>query len=125
MRAKLPYILGTVAVGLIALRLLITFATPTPVDPQTRIRQMFEEGKLAFEREDVNALVAMLADDGRYDPEVMAAALRNLPRQHRPSEIVVPGLLEGLENVARLVAPWIERGAEAAARVSRTLSRSA
>jgi predicted glycosyltransferase len=69
-------------------------------------------------------LVAMLADDGRYDPEVMAAALRNLPRQNRPSEIVVPGLLEGLENVARLVAPWIESGAGAAARTSRTLSRS-
>jgi predicted glycosyltransferase len=57
-------------------------------------------------------LVAMLADDGRYDPRLMAAALRHLPRQNRPSEIVVPGLLEGLDNVARLVSPWIETGAE-------------
>jgi hypothetical protein len=38
---------------------------------------------------------------------VMAAALRALPRQNRPSEVVVPGLLEGLQNVSRLVAPWI------------------
>ena len=53
-------------------------------------------------------LVAMLSDDGSYDPAVMAAALRALPRQGRPSEVVVPGLLEGLPNVARLVAPWIE-----------------
>ncbi len=53
-------------------------------------------------------LVAMLADDGRYDPAVMAAALRRLPSQNRPSDIVVPGLLEGLDNVGRLVAPWIE-----------------
>jgi predicted glycosyltransferase len=53
-------------------------------------------------------LIGMLADDGRHDPAVMAAALRKLPRQHRPSEVVVPGLLEGLENVARLVAPWVE-----------------
>ena len=53
-------------------------------------------------------LVAMLKDDGNYDPAVMAAALRALPRQQRPSEIVVPGLLEGLPNVSRLVAPWIE-----------------
>jgi predicted glycosyltransferase len=68
-------------------------------------------------------LVSMLADDGRYDPAVMAAALRNLPRQHRPSEIVVPGLLEGLENLGRLVAPWIE--SEPAAEAPRTLSRSA
>jgi len=58
-------------------------------------------------------LIAMLADDGRYDPEVMAAALRRLPSQNRPSEIVVPGLLEGLENVHRLVAPWIEPAAAA------------
>jgi predicted glycosyltransferase len=66
-------------------------------------------------------LVAMLKDDGTYDAAVMAAALRALPRQHRPSDVVVPGLLEGLPNVSRLVAPWIERAEQAAAsaRVSR------
>jgi predicted glycosyltransferase len=53
-------------------------------------------------------LVSRLTDDRTYDPAVMAAALRALPRQNRPSEVVVPGLLEGLKNVARLVAPWIE-----------------
>src|SRR5260221_1806100 len=53
-------------------------------------------------------LVSMLTDDGSYDPAVMAAALRALPRQNRPSEVIVPGLLEGLQNVSRLVAPWIE-----------------
>jgi predicted glycosyltransferase len=52
-------------------------------------------------------LVSMLSDDGSRDPAVMAAALRALPRQARPSEVVVPGLLEGLANVSRLVAPWI------------------
>jgi hypothetical protein len=47
----------------------------------------------------------------------MAAALRALPRQNRPSDVVVPGLLEGLKNVSRLVAPWIaseEEGAQQA-----------
>jgi predicted glycosyltransferase len=53
-------------------------------------------------------LVSMLADDGRYDPAVMASALRALPRQNLPSEVVVPGLLEGLTNVARRVAPSME-----------------
>jgi predicted glycosyltransferase len=53
-------------------------------------------------------LVSMLSDDGTYDPAVMAAALRALPRQQLPSDVVVPGLLEGLKNVTRLVAPWIE-----------------
>jgi len=57
-------------------------------------------------------LVSMLKDDGTYDPAVMAAALRALPRQQRPSEVIVPGLLEGLRNVSRLVAPWIEPGDE-------------
>ena len=37
----------------------------------------------------------------------MAAALRALPQQNLPSEVVVPGLLEGLRNVNRLVQPWL------------------
>jgi predicted glycosyltransferase len=53
-------------------------------------------------------LVRMLEDEGRYDPAVMIRALRDLPRQRRPSEIVVPGLLEGLDNVNRLVEPWMQ-----------------
>jgi len=57
-------------------------------------------------------LVSMLSDDGNYDPAVMAAALRALPRQQRPSEVIVPGLLEGLTNVSRLVAPWLEHTEE-------------
>ena len=38
----------------------------------------------------------------------MAAALRNLPRQNLPADVIIPGLLEGLSNVARLAAPWVE-----------------
>jgi predicted glycosyltransferase len=66
-------------------------------------------------------LVSMLEADGTSDPAVMAAALRALPRQNRPSEVVVPGLLEGLTNVSRLVAPWIEplERAEPARAISR------
>ncbi|MBI4123374.1 MAG: hypothetical protein HY467_00600, partial [Betaproteobacteria bacterium] len=62
-------------------------------------------------------LISMLSDDGSYDPAVMAAALRALPRQHRPSEVIVPGLLEGLKNVSRLVAPWIAEAEEEPAQV--------
>jgi predicted glycosyltransferase len=53
-------------------------------------------------------LISMLAEDDELDPAVMAAAIRALPRQKLPSEVVIPGLLEGLPNVARLVAPWIK-----------------
>ena len=58
-------------------------------------------------------LVSILSDDGVYDPRVMAAALRALPRRNLPSEVVVPGLLEGLTNVSRLIAPWIEHAEQA------------
>jgi predicted glycosyltransferase len=59
-------------------------------------------------------LISMLSEDGHLDPQLMAQALRNLPRQNLPSEVIVPGLLEGLSNVSRLVAPWIEEVPEEA-----------
>jgi hypothetical protein len=34
----------------------------------------------------------------------MATALRQLPQQGLPSEVVVPGLLDGIGNVLRLVS---------------------
>ncbi len=52
-------------------------------------------------------LARMLEDNGRYEAGEMARALRQLPYQNRPSDVVVPGLLEGLENVARLIGPWL------------------
>ncbi|MFS8084031.1 MAG: glycosyltransferase family protein [Acidobacteriota bacterium] len=67
-------------------------------------------------------LISMLAEDGRLDPAVMAAAIRALPRQKLPSEVVIPGLLEGLINVSRLVAPWI-KGAEKNLRTVRAIAR--
>jgi predicted glycosyltransferase len=73
------------------------------------------EQHIRAERAAELGLVSMLSDDGSGDPAVMAAALRALPRQNRPSEVVVPGLLEGLTNVSRLVAPWIAGEEEQAA----------
>ncbi len=49
------------------------------------------------------SLLTMLVDDGRRDVRTMATALRHLPQQRVPSSVVVPGLLDGLPNVARLV----------------------
>lgn len=54
-------------------------------------------------------LVRMLIDDDARDPYVMATALRHLPQQNQPSEIVVPGLLDGLQNVNRLTRQWLGR----------------
>jgi predicted glycosyltransferase len=54
-------------------------------------------------------LARMLLDDGVYHPAVMARALRELPFQRLPSSVVLPGLLEGLVSVNRLVEPWLTR----------------
>jgi predicted glycosyltransferase len=48
-------------------------------------------------------LLSVLVDDDRRDAKTMATALRQLPQQQAPGSVVVPGLLDGLPNVARLV----------------------
>lgn len=55
-------------------------------------------------------LVAMLTEDVAEDPAAMATAIRQLARQRRPGQVVVPGLLDGLENVNRLVAMHLAEG---------------
>ncbi|MGT2480652.1 hypothetical protein ACU4GR_21600 [Methylobacterium oryzae CBMB20] len=58
----------------------------------------------------------MMEAEGRA-PERMAAALRGLPEQDPPSRVLVPGLLDGLDAVARRVrALTVRGGADVAAR---------
>ncbi len=52
-------------------------------------------------------LVRMLIDDGVRDPRTMATALRDLPQQALPSNVVVPGLLDGRSNVVKLAEKWL------------------
>jgi predicted glycosyltransferase len=105
------------AAGVVAMGGYNTFCEVLSMDkralivPRTAPRQ---EQFIRISRAASLGLVSMLADDGRYDPAVMAAALRRLPRQNRPSEVVVPGLLEGLPNVSRLIAPWVEKAQDEA-----------
>ena len=54
-------------------------------------------------------LLTVLEDDGIRDAKRMATALRQLPQQNRPSDVVVPGLLDGLDNVNRLVGWTLDR----------------
>jgi predicted glycosyltransferase len=53
-------------------------------------------------------LACMLVDDGQRDPRTMATALRNLPQQALPSDVVVPGLMDGGSNVVKLAGKWLE-----------------
>ncbi|GLQ06660.1 glycosyltransferase family protein [Sneathiella chinensis] len=47
-------------------------------------------------------LISVLIDDGVRSAEMMSTALKQLYQQKKPSEIVIPGLLDGLTNVNRL-----------------------
>jgi predicted glycosyltransferase len=47
-------------------------------------------------------LIGVLIDDGVRSGEAMGTALKQLCQQKKPSEIVIPGLLDGLVNVNRL-----------------------
>ncbi len=102
------------AMGIVAMGGYNTFCEILSLDkkaiivPRTVPRR---EQFIRAQRAEELGLVRMLEDDGRYDPAVMAQALREMPRQWRPSEVVVPGLLEGLVNVGRLIEPWLDRHA--------------
>ena len=76
----------------------LSFDKPALIVPRSEPRR---EQLIRAERAAELGLVHMLSDDGERNAEVMATALRNLPQQRRPSDTVVPGLLDGIENVNR------------------------
>jgi predicted glycosyltransferase len=53
-------------------------------------------------------LVSMLDPSNGCDPAIMAAALYKLPDQRPPSEYAIPGMLDGHDNVAKLVRQRLE-----------------
>ncbi|MEK9969081.1 MAG: hypothetical protein VW600_08080, partial [Ferrovibrio sp.] len=103
------------AVGVLAMGGYNTFCEILSLDKRAiivpRKRPRMEQFIRASRAQELG-LIRMLEDDGQYDPTVMGNALRNLPRQSLPSQIVIPGLLEGLDNVDRLVQPWLRPRAE-------------
>jgi predicted glycosyltransferase len=59
-------------------------------------------------------LVGLLEDpeeagEGPRDPMAMAAAIRALPDRPRPSQVIAPGLLDGLDRVTELAAGPLQR----------------
>jgi predicted glycosyltransferase len=79
---------------------ILSFDKPALIVPRTMPRR---EQLIRAQRGEELGLLKCLVDDGVRDPAVMATALRHLPQQARPSQVVVPGLLDGLANVNRLV----------------------
>jgi predicted glycosyltransferase len=86
---------------------ILSFDKPALIVPRTVPRM---EQRIRAARAAELGLVAMLAEEDGRDPKVMAAALRRLTRQRRPSGAVIPGLLDGMQSVNRLAGRWLGRG---------------
>jgi predicted glycosyltransferase len=84
---------------------ILSFDKRALIIPRTRPRM---EQYLRATRAKEYGLVSMLEDDGTRDWKQMATALRQLPQQSLPSQVVVPGLMDGLANINRLVDQTIE-----------------
>ena len=101
------------AIGVIAMGGYNTFCEIVSFDKRAlivpRTRPRMEQYIRAAKAEELG-LAGMLEDDGVRDWRKMATALRQLPQQSLPSEVVVPGLLDGLNNVNRLTQQALERG---------------
>ena len=99
------------AIGVVAMGGYNTFCEilsldkPALIVPRTKPRM---EQFIRASRAQALGLVRMVELPERPDPAQMAAALAELPHGNRPHDVVVPGLLDGLDNVARLAAPWLE-----------------
>ncbi len=86
---------------------ILSFDCPAVVVPRMHPRlEQFIRASRASEL----GLVSTLTDDDHRDSAAMATALRQLPQQSRPSSAVLPGLLDGLDNVNRLVDRLGRRG---------------
>ena len=86
---------------------ILSFDKPALIVPRTTPRlEQFIRAQRAAEL----GLAAMLPDEHHRDPAVMAAALLQLTQQKPPSAVVVPGLLDGMASVKRLVQKWLREG---------------
>ena len=94
---------------------ILSFDKPALVVPRTVPRM---EQYIRADRAQELGLLRMLPDDGIRRAQDMATALRHLPQQNRPSDVVVPGLLDGLPNVNRLARRLSDRRGKSIAAVA-------
>jgi predicted glycosyltransferase len=86
---------------------ILSFDKRALIVPRTVPRR--EQYIRAIRAEELGLCRVLVEDEGK-DAHVMATALRHLPQQQQPSQVVVPGLLDGQTNVDRLVDKWLVRG---------------
>jgi predicted glycosyltransferase len=85
---------------------ILSFGKPALIVPRTVPRR---EQSLRASRAEQLGLVHVLTDEGVRPPALMAERLRALPSWPAPAAANVAGLLGGLERIAELAAPWLER----------------
>jgi predicted glycosyltransferase len=94
---------------------ILSFDRPGLIVPRTVPRR---EQFIRAARAEEMGLVRMLAVDGERDPQRMARAIAALPDQPRPSEVRIPGLLDGLSVINGMVDDWLSEQPEPAARLA-------
>jgi predicted glycosyltransferase len=94
---------------------ILSFDKPALLAPRTTPR--LEQYIRAKRAQDLGLVRMALAEDGR-DPQRMAALLRALPLAPRPSQIRIPGLLDGLDVIADVVDGWLSVPAAPRSRLS-------
>ena len=96
---------------------ILSFGKPALILPRTLPRL---EQQLRAERAQRLGLLRLLADEGGRDPLRMAYMLRGLPHLPLPTEATRARLLGGLDRIAHLARPHLDRAqAQATARHSR------
>ena len=84
---------------------ILTLDKPSLIIPRSVPRQ---EQLIRAERAVRLGLVSMLDPAGERDPLQMAAALRALPDQSRPSSAKIAGLLSGHDSIAAKVRDYLD-----------------
>lgn len=85
---------------------ILSFDKPALIIPRRYPRR---EQLIRAERAQELGLIQMIDPVDGASAQEMATALRQLPQQNQPSNIVIPGLMSGLENVNKLARQLIER----------------
>jgi predicted glycosyltransferase len=84
----------------------LSYDKPALIVPRERPRQ---EQRIRAERAAALGLAAVLRANGARDTGAMVTALRQLSQQAPPSAGIVPGLLDGLDNVQKLARRIMDR----------------
>jgi predicted glycosyltransferase len=95
---------------------ILSFDKPSVMVPRTTPR--LEQYIRASRAQHLGLASMLVADRGRSSPRRMVAALRELPSRPKPSEVRIPGLLDGLSVISGTVDEWLSATPRTAAHLS-------